>query len=146
VSDGQVRLLLEAAMSAPSAHNLQPWHFVLVRERETKEALAETHECSGMVRDAALVIVVGADRTKSPHWLEDACAAAENLLVAATALELGAVWVAVHPYKEHEAFVRGVLDIPENIGVICMIPVGQPAEEKPPHTKYDPARVHRERF
>ncbi|TAK27072.1 MAG: nitroreductase family protein [Chloroflexota bacterium] len=146
VSDQQIRLLLSAGMAAPSGHNFQPWHFVVVREEDNRLALAETHGYAGMIKQAPAVIAVCADSEMSLHWLEDACLAAGNILLQATALGLGAVWVAVYPHAEHEIFVRGVLGIPERIRVVCLIPVGYPAEAKPPRTKYDPGKVHLERF
>ncbi len=146
VTDGQVRQLLEAAMAAPSAHNLQPWRFIIVRDRETRAALAETHEFSGSLREAPVVIVVCADSGTAVHWLEDACAAAENILLAATDMNLGSTWVAVYPHMDHESFVGGVLNIPGHVRVVCLIPVGYPAEEKPPRTQYVPDKVYGERY
>ena len=66
------------------------------------------------------------------------------LIVLATGLGLGTVWVGVHPREELEAFVRQELGIPSDIVPLCLVPVGHPAEEKPPRTQYDEARVHRE--
>jgi nitroreductase len=145
VSAGEVRLLLKAAMAAATGHNLQPWHFVVVRDPDVRAALAATHEYSGMICTAPVVIVVCADQG-ALHWVEDGCLAAGNILTAAAALGLGAVWVAVYPHDEHDMFVRGVLDIPEGIGIVCMVPVGYPAERKAPRTQYDEHKVHFERF
>lgn len=133
-------------MSAPSGHNLRPWHFVVVRQAETRRQLAETHRYSRMAAEAPVVLVVCTDESESLFCIEDACAAAENILLQAVALGLGAVWVAVSPYTDYEAYVRQLLGIPETMRVLCMIPVGYPAEEKPPRTRYDASKVHFERF
>ncbi len=146
VTDEQVCQLLEAAMAAPTAHNLQPWRFIVVRDPETRAALAETHEFSGALREAPAVIAVCADSSSAIHWLEDACVAAENIVLEATNLNLGCTWVAVYPHIDHETFVRGVLDIPEQVRVVCLIPVGHPAEENPPRTQYDPEKVYSEHY
>lgn len=146
LSDQQIRLLLSAAMAAPSGHNFQPWHFVVVRQEDNRFALAETHAYAGMIKQAPVVIAVCADGAMSLHWLQDACLAAGNILLQATAMGLGATWVAVYPHTEHEIFVRGVLDVPDHIRVVCLIPVGYPAEDKPPQTNYDPNKVHLECF
>ena len=142
VTDEQIRQLLEAAMAAPSASNIQPWEFVVVRDPALKRELARTHRWSYMAADAAVVFVVCANERASHHWVEDASAATENLLLAATALGLGAVWVAVYPDASREAHVRRVLGIPEGMRVLCLVPVGHPAEAKPPRTKYSETKVH----
>jgi len=146
VTEAEVRQLLEAAMAAPSANNSQPWHFVVVRDEATKARLAQTHPWSGMIADAALAIVVCGDTRQSRHWVEDTSAATENLLLAATALDLGAVWIGIHPDAEREAYVRKVLGIPADIGVLCLIAVGHPAEHKPPRQNYNEARIHHDRW
>jgi len=146
LSDVDIRALLEAAMAAPSANNSQPWEFVVVTDQGLRQQLAETHNWSGMCASAAAVFVICGDPARSDHWVQDCSAATENLLLAATALDLGAVWIGIYPRAEREAHVRRTLGIPENIGVLCLVPVGHPAETKPPRTQYDEARVHRERY
>jgi nitroreductase len=146
VMDEQIRQLLEAAMAAPSASNIQPWEFVVVKDPDLKRQLAQIHRWSYMAADAAVVFVVCANERASHHWIEDASAATENLLLAATALNLGAVWVAVYPSTDREAYVRRVLAIPEEMRVLCLVPVGHPAESKPPRTRYRESKVHYERW
>jgi len=146
MTDEQIRQLLEAAMAAPSADNIQPWEFVVVRDPVLKRELARTHPWSDMAADAAVVFVVCGDERASHHWVEDASAATENLLLAATALGLGAVWVAVYPDASREDYVRRVLDIPEGMRVLCLVPLGHPAETKPPGTKYRESKVHYEKW
>jgi nitroreductase len=144
VTDEQIRQLLEAAMAAPSGSNLQSWEFVVVRDPDLKKQLAQTHTWSSMAADAAVVFVVCGNERASHHWVEDTSAATENLLLAATALGLGAVWVGIHPNVGREAHVRRVLDIPEGIRVLCLVPVGHPAESKPPRTQYQESKIHYE--
>lgn len=146
VTDSEIRQLLEAAMAAPSANNRQPWHFIVVRDDSTKAQLARTHRWSGMVERSAVGIVVCGEASHSRHWVEDTSAATENLLLAATALGLGAVWIGVHPDGAREAYLREHLDIPEDIGILCLVAVGRPAETKPPRDSYDEARVHNGRW
>jgi nitroreductase len=144
VTDAQIRQLLEAARAAPSGSNLQPWEFVVVRDLDLKKQLAQTHTWSSMAADAAAVFVVCGDERASDNWVKDASAATENLLLAATALNLGGVWVGIHPYPDRQAHLRRVLDIPERIRVLCLVPVGHPAESKPPRTQYQESKVHYE--
>jgi nitroreductase len=142
ISDADVAVLLEAAMAAPSADNLQPWEFVVVRDAGLRRQLAETHPWSRMCADAPVVFVVCGHERRSGHWVEDASAATENLLLAAAGLDLGAVWVGVYPQTGNEEHVRRVLSIPRELRVLCLVPVGHPGESKPPHTKYDERKVH----
>jgi len=146
VTDNQIRQLLEAAMAAPSGSNIQPWEFVVVKDPDVKRQLAQTHTWSSMAADAAVVFVVCGNERASHHWVEDASVATENLLLAVTALGLGAVWVGIHPDADREAHVRRILDIPEGIRVLCLVPVGHPAESKPPRTQYQESKVHYEKW
>lgn len=146
LTDSNIRALLEAAMAAPSANNSQPWEFVIVTDPGLRRQLAETHNWSGMCASAAAVFAICGDPARSDHWVEDCSAATENLLLAATALDLGAVWIGIHPRAELEAHVQRTLGIPESIRVLCLVPVGHPAGTKPPRTQYDEARVHRETY
>ncbi|HUT19638.1 MAG TPA: nitroreductase family protein [Anaerolineae bacterium] len=147
VGEEDVKALLEAAMSAPSAGNSQPWHFVVVTDRQTLDGLAEVHSYGKMLFEAPLCIAVCGDPSLSRHhWVQDCSAATENLLLAAAALGLGAVWLGVHPEADRAAAIRKVLHIPEDIAPLNLISIGHPAEEKEPRTQYDEARVHRERW
>jgi len=142
ISDEEIRTMLEAAMAAPSADNLRPWEFIVVRDGGLRRQLAQTHPWSRMCAGAPVVFVVCGHEGRSSHWVEDTSAATENLLLAAAGLDLGAVWVGVYPDRGAEAHVRKVLGIPEGLRVLCLVPVGHPAESKPPRTQYDPRKVH----
>lgn len=143
VSEADVQTLLEAAMAAPSASNIKPWHFVVVTQREMLDALADAHPHGKMLAQAPLCIAVCGDPDLSRYWEQDCSAATENLLLAVSALGLGAVWLGVHPRDDRIGFTRRILDIPENIVPLNLISIGHPAEEKEPRTQYDEARVHR---
>ena len=142
VSDEQVRLLLEAAMAAPSAHNSQPWAFVVVRDDELRRELSVSHQYADMASEAPVVFAVVGDPALSDHWVEDCSAATENLLLAADGIGLGAVWVGIYPGEEREDAVGGILGIPPNLRILCLVPVGHPAEEKPARTQYSAEKVH----
>lgn len=146
VSQAAVDALLHAAMAAPSANDVRPWAFLVVRDPERRRLLAETHQWSQMCADAPVVIVVVGDPAASDYWVQDCSAATENLLLAAAALDLGSVWVGVYPRAERETHVRRVLDIPERLRVLCLLPVGHPAETKPPRTRYEERKVYHESF
>ncbi|HER44348.1 MAG TPA: nitroreductase family protein [Candidatus Eisenbacteria bacterium] len=145
VSGDQITRLLEAAMAAPSAKNRQPWHFVVVTDKETLKKLSEAHPYGKMLAGAAAAIAVCGDMNTAPdYWIQDCSAATENILIAVAALGLGAVWLGCHPRPERVEAIRGVLGIPAHIGVLSLISIGHPAETKEPRTQYDESRVHRE--
>ncbi len=147
VTDEQVEAMLKAAMAAPSAQDLRPWHFIVVRKRKLLDKLAEVHKYAHMLQKAPLAVVVcGDEEVSEQHWVEDTCAATQNLLLAATAVGLGGVWISVYPSKKRQKYVRDLLDIPDHVGVLCLVAIGHPAEEKKPHTHYDPKRVHQEKW
>jgi len=148
VSAEHERRLLEAAMAAPSAHNRQPWHFIVVRSRETLDRIPEYHPYSRMLREASLAVVVCGDNEvqATDFWAQDCSAATENMLVAANALGLGAVWLGVHPGEELVRETRTLLGVPGHVTPLCIVSVGHPAEEKPPGGRYDESKVHREKW
>lgn len=146
VSEEDVQRLLQAAMAAPSARAQDPWHFIVVRDAETRSLLAATHGFSGMCAQSPVVIVVCGDAALSEHWVSDCSAATQNILLAATALGLGSCWVATYPRPEREAHLRSVLGLPANIKPLCMIPIGHPAEEKPARSRYSADKVHHQRW
>lgn len=147
ISEKDIKTMLEAAMAAPSASNRKPWHFITVTDRQILDSLARVHPYGKMLFKAPLCIVVCGDITISAgSWVQDCSAATENLLLAAAALGLGAVWLGVHPREERVGSIRKALNIPETIVPLNLISIGHPAEEKEPRTQYDEQRVHRQQW
>lgn len=147
VTEEQVVAMLKAAMAAPSAQNLRPWRFIVLSKRESLDELAQVHKYAHMLKKAPLAIVVCGDRKVSErHWVEDTCAATQNLLLAATALSLGGVWINIYPKNKVQKYVRDLLHIPERMGVLCVVALGHPAEDKKARTQYDPDLVHQEEW
>jgi nitroreductase len=149
VGDDAVERLLRAAMAAPSAGNQQPWRFVVLRDRETLARVPEAHPYAAMAPSAQVAIVVCADpgSCRWPAlWPQDCSAATENILIEATTIGLGAVWCSIHPLPERERGVRELLGIPEEVVPFAIVAVGHPDEAKPPADRYDPARVHHDRW
>ncbi|MEO0082274.1 MAG: nitroreductase family protein [candidate division WOR-3 bacterium] len=147
VAAQDLKALLEAAMAAPSANNRQPWRFVVVTDRPRLTQLAQIHPHGKMLATARACIAVCGDTEVAPdYWIQDCSAATENILVAAAMLGLGTCWLGVHPRPDRERAIKEFLGIPAGIGLLCLIAVGHPAEEKEPRTQYDPDKVHRERW
>jgi nitroreductase len=147
VSEEQVEAMLKAAMAAPSVQDRRPWHFVVVRNRNTLDKLARVHKYAYMLAQAQLAIVVcGDQKVSEKYWVEDGCVATQNLLLAAKALGLGGVWISIYPKKKHQNAVREMLDIPDRMGVLCILAMGIPAKRDQIRTKYDSERVHHEEW
>ena len=148
VEQEKVEQLLRAAMAAPTAVNKQPWHFVVLNTKAAINRLADASNRGGdMVRSAALVIVVCGDMDKTldgkgrEYWIQDTSAATENLLLAAHALGLGAVWTGVYPIKERVDMTSEVLALPKNLVPLATILIGYPAENPTPKNKWKPENV-----
>jgi nitroreductase len=149
VPEELVTRLLRAAMAAPSARNQQPWLFIVVRDRGQLAAVAAAQPNGGMVAQAQLAVVVCADLDlveSEGFWLQDCAAATENLLIAAHALGLGAVWSGTYPREERVARVSRVFGLPGNIIPFAVVPMGYPAEHPTAADRFDPARVHVDRY
>jgi nitroreductase len=145
VKDEELKRLLEAAMAAPSGHNRQPWHFIVVRDRITLLEIPKFHNYSKMLEQAPLAIIVCGDlevEEGTGFWVQDCSAATQNILLAAKATGLGAVWLGVYPNGNLVKGVRELLRIPEKVIPLCIIAVGHPLEEKPPGNRYREDRVH----
>lgn len=149
VPEDVIETLLRAAMAAPSAGNQQPWHFVVLDDRQTLEAIPQYHPYSAMLKEAPLAIVICGDERLEKHkgyWVQDCSAATQNLLLAAHAQGLGAVWLGVYPVMERVAKTQELLGLPPQVIPLAIVSVGYPAEQKGPADRFNPSRVHRNRW
>ncbi len=152
VSDEAIGKILKAGMCAPSAMNKQPWEFVVVRDAAQLKALGEALPYSRVGNGAQAAIVVcgnldnGLPGRGKEYWIHDCSAASMNILLAAKGLGLGAVWTGVYPGEDRIAAVRKILAIPEGFMPLNIIPIGHPAENPPPKDKWNPAKVHKNRW
>ena len=140
----KIEAILEAGMAAPSGKNGQPWDFIVLTRREILDEMAERLPYAKMLREARVAIAVCADRTKSPYWYVDCSAAAENILLAAHALGLGAVWTATYPYRDRMDVVKELCGLPGSYDSLCVIPVGYPAREARPKANFAAGKIHHE--
>jgi nitroreductase len=143
-----VRELLTAAMSAPSAGNEQPWHFVIIDDRKIMEKIPSFHPYASMLKEAplAILVCVDGDLGIEGFLVQDGSAATENLLLAAHARGLGAVWLGIYPRKERVVGMRKLLAMPDSILPLALISLGYPAETIPGEDRYHLQRVHTNRW
>jgi len=149
VSEELVEKLLGAAMMAPSAVNKQPWHFVVIDDRKLLAQIPRINPNAAMAAGAPLAILVCGDlklEHPSGYWVVDCAAAVENLLLAAHALGLGAVWTGVYPREERMAGLRRLLGIPEHVMPHTLVVIGYPDEKPASRDRYRPERVYHNRF
>jgi nitroreductase len=136
-------------MSAPSAGNERPWHFIILTDRAILDAIPKFHPYSAMLKHAQSAILVCGDVTLEKHkgcWTLDCAAATENMLLAAHAKGLGAVWCGVYPTEDRMVNLKRLLNLPEHIVPFSLIPLGFPAEEKQAPDRFDDSRVHQNRW
>ena len=139
--------IVKAGMAAPTAVNMQPWSFVIVTDKLRMEALAAGLPYAKMLNKAGAAIVVCALPQKAfqkslEFSILDASCASENILLAIEALGLGGVWTAAYPDEERMKFVRRVLNIPDDVIPLNVIPVGYPTGEDKPKDKFKAENVH----
>lgn len=140
-----VNELLRAAMCAPTAGNERPWHFVVLTDRALLDEIPKFHPYSAMLKHASAAILVCADISLEKHkgyWVLDCSAATENILLAAHAKGLGAVWCGVYPSEDRVANLKKLLRLPEPVVPFSLIPLGFPAEQKQTPDRFDGSRVH----
>jgi len=151
ISDQQIETLLRAAMAAPSAMNSQPWTFVVITEDSLLAQLGEAFPYSRCANHPACAIIPCGDMSKTlqgeaqDFWINDVSAATENLLLAAHAMDLGAVWTGLHPSERYRQ-AQALLGLPETIIPLCIVPIGVPAEHPEVKNKFNPDNIHFNRW
>lgn len=147
ISQAQIDTLLRAAMAAPSAMNHQPWAFIVVTEDSLLAQLGETFPYSRCANHPACAIIPCGDLSKAiegdgqAFWINDVSAATQNILLAAHAMGLGAVWTGLHPTDRYMQ-AQQLLGLPEHIIPLCIIPIGVPNEQPEIKDKYNTDNIH----
>ncbi len=148
VSREDLLTLVKAGMAAPSAKNVQPWEFVIVSDRAVMDALAAQLPYAKMLKQAPAAIVPCGNMDFTPAdtklpllWYLDCAMASQNILLAAEAMGLGAVYTAAYPYEDRVNAVSSALALPQNIIPLCVIPVGYPAGDDKPKDKWKEEKV-----
>ncbi len=141
--------VIRAAMLAPSAGNQQPWHFIVVTDREQLDQVPTFHPYCKMITKApaAIVICGEPDGKKWPaFWAQDCSAAAQNLLLAARALGLGTVWAGVFPEEDRMSGARKLFGIPDSVFPFAIIPIGWPNGDFKEIDRYRSELIHSDQW
>ncbi len=148
VPEPLIELILRAAMAAPSACNQQAWEFVVIDDWETIQEIPRLNSAAAPLKTAPLAIVVCGNLGRElplarGFWVQDCSAAIQNLLLAAHASGLGAVWMGVYPLDHLVTHLETILGLPSGVIPLAVIAIGYPAEQKGLQDRFDRARVHR---
>lgn len=151
VSEEDVRTLLKAAMAAPSAKNLQPWEFIVIRDPERRQNLSELCPAWKPAAAAPVVIVVLGNTTSGDpdverYYVQDCSCASENILCAATGLNLGGVWLGVYGNEDRMLNVANLLGIPQGVFAVSILAIGHPKDYLEPKNAFDEYSVHQETY
>jgi len=144
VTDGQIKLMLEAAMMAANGGNHRPWEFIVIKDRAKLERIRKVHQYTQMLESANIAIILTAPKEMEEGFgngilPQDFGAATENLMLQAVGLGLGTCWCGVYPNEEHIKNIREVLGI-ESLP-FCVIAVGVPDENPDARGFYEEAKV-----
>jgi nitroreductase len=149
VPEDIIEKLLKAGMYAPSARNIQPWEFIVIKDSDVKKKVSKIGPYWGMLVSAPLGIMVVANLSlcgPSEMYVQDCSAVTENILLAAHAMGLGGVWLGLYSNEERMREVTELFNLPENIVPISMISIGYPAETIRPHTGFNWEKVHYDKY
>ncbi len=144
VDQTSIDAMLTAAMQAPSARNQQPWEFIVIKNKPMIDQLSEVSNGAKPLKSAPLAImpVIKKD-APAPHMCpQDLAAATQNILLTATELNLGAVWIGVFPLEDRIQKVREIIDLPSHLTPFCMIAIGHPDQStEVTKLRYDASRI-----
>jgi nitroreductase len=153
VEDAKIEEILMAAMCSPSAHHLNPWEFVIVKDPETKKKLSLATDYAGFAGGAPIIIAATANGGMSKRWIEDCSVVATMIYIETTNQELGTCWIQIydehtHDGQDSEEYVRSILAIPKSSRVLCLMPIGYPAYHPPAHdaSRLVPSKIHMEKW
>jgi nitroreductase len=153
VEDRLIEEILRAAMTAPTAHNSRSWEFVVVRQKDLIQKLAQAGKWISFAEGAQVIIVIVGNEQVSDKWIENCTLAAGFIYLEATNQGLGTCWAHVREGKtengeDSEEYVKNLLDIPSDKRVLCLMPLGYPAEgNKPQRMKtLEKDKIHSEKW
>ena len=136
-----VKLILRAALMSPTSKGQRGWQFVVVDNKADLEKLSDAKDMGGQfIKDAPLAVVVLGDPLQNDCWVEDGSIAAISMQYQAEDLGLGSCWVQMRGRglsdgTTADTVIQGILDIPENLSVLCIVAFGHKADERKPQNE-----------
>jgi nitroreductase len=149
VGDDTVREILRCGMQAPSACNEQPWQFVVIRDKAVLAAAGEINPYAKFAKTAPVAVLVCGDLRLDKcqgYWVQDCSNCAMNMLLAAHALGLGAVWTGIYPLGERVEGFRKLCHLPQEVTPMALLVLGHPASHPKPEDRFKPERIHKDRW
>lgn len=145
ISNIDLKKILKAGMNAPTARNLKPFEFIIIKDKEILEKLSGTKKNSYFVKNSNITIVVIGSEL-SEFWQQDLGAVTQNMLLESTYLNIGSCWIGIAPNVQHENYISKLLSVPDNKRIFCMVSLGYSNEEKEANNFYDENKVHYDRY
>ena len=145
IDENILKKLINAGVSAPSAGNQQPWHFVVIDDKNIFDEILQFHPNAKMLKQCQKAILICGDLNLEKfkgYWLLDCSAATQNMLLAAHTMGLGSCWLGVYPRVERIKGIQKIFSMPENIIPFSLIALGYPDEKHGPVSRYEEARIH----
>lgn len=149
VEQEKIELMLKAGMQAPSAANQQPWEFLVVTDKEKLQQLSEMSPYAKPLANAAVAFILIGNLAKAHFpgsWQQDLAAASENILLEATDLGLGGVWLGTAPEQDRMDYISKLFSLPEDLKPFSVLSIGYPDEAQTIVERYDPTRVHYNKY
>ncbi len=150
VEQEKIDVLLKAAMAAPTAANCQPWEFIVVNDTDKLTKVREKLVFARYKAPAAIIVCgnmkLAFKGLSQEFWVQDCSAATENILLAATSLGLGSVWIGIYPNKTNIKVVKSIFNIPTHVIPLSLVYVGYSAEEKSARTRYNEKRIYQQEY
>lgn len=150
IGESSIKIILEAAMNAPSAGDGRPWHFVVIDERKKLDLIAEKVDGGNvMFKNAPLAILIFGDEEKQGFpgfYPQDCSCAAQNIYLAAHDLGLGTVWIALWNVEPRIKGIKEIIEFPDKLVPFAIFPLGYPDENLPSENRYDASKVHHNKW
>lgn len=150
IEDKKIEKLLKAGMQAPSAHNTQPWEFIVVEDDESIEKIANMSQYTKPAHNSPCCIITLCNMKnvrdkKTEDWIQqDMSACTENILIQAVEEGLGAVWLGTYPDEERSNYLKELFNVPEDIIPFSVIVIGYPKDKYQVEDRFDSKRIHYE--
>jgi len=144
-----IRKIIESGVSAPSAGNQQPWHFIVIDDKKIFKKITKFHPNASFLVNADKAILVCGDLSKEKfkgYWILDCGACTENILLAAHFLGVGSCWLGIYPREDRIKETKKLLNIPDHVIPFSLIALGYTDEKPKKIDRYQKDRIHKNKW